>query len=42
MKNAILINNKLPKKFWTEAMAIITYLKNFFSVTFKKKVLKEI
>lgn len=37
MKNAMLVDSKLSKEFWTEIIATAAYLKNFLPTSFKKR-----
>lgn len=42
MKDNIHIDSKLLKEFWARIMAKIIYLNNYFSTTFKEKVLEKL
>ena len=42
MKDAMLVNSKLPKEFWAEAMAIAAYLKNLLLTSLKERVPEEL
>ena len=42
MKDAMLVDSKLPREFWAEAMATAAYLKNLLPTSLKERVSEEL